>query len=141
MTTRLLVGLLAACLLVAMLPGVTVAKDDGKSDCKKGGWTDWVRQDDSTFADQGDCVAYVAEGGTLMTPPTFQSVCLEYEGQYWASYLDLAPACLWWGIGGDAWLAANLDFLPICPLGPDESNWVGGWRSSYQDPDYLGCMY
>jgi hypothetical protein len=124
-----------------MLPGVAVAKDADKSDCKDGGWTEPVREDGSAFADQGECVAYVAEGGTLMTPPTFQSICLTYEGQNQASYLGLAPACLWWGIGPDAWLAANLDFLPVCPLGPAESNWVDGRRYSDQDPDYLGCMW
>ena len=60
---------------------MAVAKDDDTSACKKGDWADWVRADGSAFADQSVCVSYVAEGGTLMTPPTFQSICLAYGGQ------------------------------------------------------------
>ena len=107
---RLMMGLLSAGLLAAMLPGVAVAKDkdDDKSDCKKGGWTDWVRDDGSAFADQAACVAYVAEGGTLTdpTPPppppadTFKSVCTSRGGTYVpdlkVTWAVTSPNCEWW---------------------------------------------
>ena len=37
--------------------------------CQKGGWNDWERSDGTVFANQGECVRYVAQGGTL-TPVT-----------------------------------------------------------------------
>jgi hypothetical protein len=136
-----MVGLLSAGLVVAMLPGVAVAKDDGKSACEKDGWTEWVREDQTAFADQAECVAYVAEGGTLLPPgPTFQSVCQDYGGEYRVSYTGLsytvAPACLWWGASWDTWASATgpLTAPPLCP------DWSGGaeWAPSV-DPDYAGC--
>lgn len=103
MSKPLMIGLLTGVLMATMLPGVAVAKDKGdKSPCKGGGWTDWVRDDGTAFADQAECVGYVAEGGTLMPPApvsTFQSVCVELDGTYlaekvtWATY---SPACEWW---------------------------------------------
>jgi hypothetical protein len=96
---RLLVALAMIALLVAMAAAPTVAKDAGKSACKDGGWTTWVRADGSAFVDQGSCVSYVAEGGTLMQPTTFRSTCEGLGGGYheWISAegVSAGPACTW----------------------------------------------
>jgi len=36
----------------------------------QGGWLSWVREDGSSFKNQGACVSYAARGGTLMLPQT-----------------------------------------------------------------------
>ena len=36
--------------------------------CQKGGWETWVRADQTTFANQGACVSYAAQGGILTAP-------------------------------------------------------------------------
>jgi hypothetical protein len=40
--------------------------------CQKGGWQNLVRDDGTAFANQGECVSYGAQGGTL-TPPVLDS--------------------------------------------------------------------
>jgi hypothetical protein len=146
MKKQLMVGLLSAGLAVAMLPGLTVAKDDGKSDCKKGDWTDWVREDGSAFADQGECVAYVAEGGTLNepTPPTpFGITCLGQGGQYeapyepywngtvWGTYPE---GCYWDGIDYDTWWNYFHEVVgPTCTTGAVEGGYWG-WS-----PAWVAC--
>jgi hypothetical protein len=66
--------MLAASVMAAMLPGAAVARDNGKSDCKKGGWRELVRADGSPFADQGECVGYVANGGTPQPPEVILAI-------------------------------------------------------------------
>jgi hypothetical protein len=137
MTKRLLIGLLTAVLMATVLPGLTVAKDDGKSDCKKDGWAEWVRDDGSAFADQGECVSYVAEGGTLFPPgPTFQSVCVELGGTNQPSYSDinhnLSPVCHWDSIDFDTW-----DYLAVVSLWPYCSTGLEGLLIDGEGP--WGC--
>ncbi len=49
-----------------MLPGVGVAASGkGQEVCNDGGWKDLVRADGTAFKNQGDCVSYIAKGGTL----------------------------------------------------------------------------
>ena len=36
--------------------------------CQKGKWTTWVRTDKTPFTNQGGCVSYAAQGGTLTSP-------------------------------------------------------------------------
>jgi hypothetical protein len=137
MKKQLMVGLLSAGLLAAMLPGLTVAKDkeDPKTDCKKDGWTAWVREDQTEFADQDECVAYVARGGTLAepTPPVsnpFQIKCGELAGAYaapfWPIKADGNPTAYYY-VEGCSWSEmpdeATFDHYrleaigPLCPEG------------------------
>ena len=37
--------------------------------CQKGGWQNLYRSDGSTFANEGACVSYAAQGGTLRSAP------------------------------------------------------------------------
>ena len=36
--------------------------------CQKGGWDNWVRDDQTPFANQGECMSYGAQGGMLTSP-------------------------------------------------------------------------
>ena len=71
---RRVTALLTLCLLLLTLLGGVVASPgsaaaQGNSGaaglCQKGGWTDWQRTDGTAFANQGACVSYAAQGGTL----------------------------------------------------------------------------
>lgn len=39
---------------------------DSKDLCKSGGYANYTRPDHTTFANQGDCVSFAAQGGTLV---------------------------------------------------------------------------
>jgi hypothetical protein len=131
---RLLVALAMVALLAAVAAAPTVAKDAGKSDCKNGGWTTWVRADGSAFVDQGSCVSYVAEGGALVPPTTFRTTCDGLGGGYhewiFAEGVSAGPACSWTVITQDDLDAAYLALQGYCTdpyvaleyLGP-----VSGW--------------
>jgi hypothetical protein len=70
--------LLVCCAALALTVGVATATagngDGGNSAaakaCQKGGWKNLVRSDGSLFKNQGDCVSYAAQGGTLKPKPT-----------------------------------------------------------------------
>jgi hypothetical protein len=67
--------ILACCAALALTVGVATATggNGGNSAnaklCQKGGWQNLVRADQTPFADQDECVAYGATGGTP-APPT-----------------------------------------------------------------------
>lgn len=73
---RVLIALVTLTLLTVSLSSVAMAKNGGNQGgnsanaklCYKGGWEDWVRSDQTTFANQNECVSYAANGGTLTTP-------------------------------------------------------------------------
>jgi hypothetical protein len=63
--------MLVVCAALALTVGAgTATADGGNSDaakaCQKAGWQDLMRQDDTGFEDEGDCVSYVAQGGVLL---------------------------------------------------------------------------
>lgn len=64
--------LLALTVVVAVGVGSSVALAGGNSAnaqaCQKGGWMTWVRADKTPFTNQGGCVSYAAQGGTLTLP-------------------------------------------------------------------------
>lgn len=39
------------------------------SDCRQGGWADWVDDDGEPFGSQNACVTYVSGGGVLFEKP------------------------------------------------------------------------
>jgi len=64
--------LLFLCAALALTVGVSTATaDGGNSDaakaCQKGGWQNLMRQDGTGFKNEGDCVAYAAQGGKLLS--------------------------------------------------------------------------
>jgi hypothetical protein len=51
--------------------------------CQKGGWKNLVRSDGSGFKTEGDCVSYVAQGGTPTPPKSKSQVdCESYGGTF-----------------------------------------------------------
>lgn len=38
--------------------------------CQQGGWQDLTRTDGTPFKNQGDCISYAAQGGTVVTMPS-----------------------------------------------------------------------
>ena len=68
--TRTLLVLGAA---FALTVGATTATAGGGNSanakpCQKDGWKQLVRVDQTAFTNQGDCVSYAAQGGTLNLP-------------------------------------------------------------------------
>jgi hypothetical protein len=91
-TKRLLIVSVLALMLV-LLPGAATAKDVGKSDCKKGGWTEFVRTDATRFTDQGACIGYVSNGGKLVRefPFTVEVSLVPVGYLYVVRFADLTP--------------------------------------------------
>jgi hypothetical protein len=79
MLRRLMTALVAITLALVLMPGMTLAKDDGKSVCKNGGWRELVRPDGSAFINQGMCVSFVAKGGTPVPANPIRAV----RSQWW----------------------------------------------------------
>jgi hypothetical protein len=75
-----LAALVVACAVLVVAPAGP-ADNGGNSEnaklCQKGGYQDWVRADQTPFANVGECVSYAAQGGTLTppTPPTDRAFC------------------------------------------------------------------
>ena len=67
--TRGIVVLITSLVLLGALSSSAVAAPGGNSAnaklCQKAGWTDLQRSDGTTFTNQGACVSYAAQGGTL----------------------------------------------------------------------------
>ncbi len=85
----------SAVALVALAVGASVASAGGNSAnaklCQKGGWKDLVRADQTPFANQGACVSYAAQGGTLTAPSppappappsAAQILCESFDGTF-----------------------------------------------------------
>jgi len=65
--------MLALCVALALTVAVATATAGGGNSananlCQKNGWQNWVRTDGSAFKNQGACVSYAAQGGTLTAP-------------------------------------------------------------------------
>ena len=50
--------------------------------CQKGGWTSLLRSDGSSFADQGECVSYGAQGNTPLPKSKSQLDCESFGGTF-----------------------------------------------------------
>src|SRR5580765_7788493 len=80
---KVIFGMLIAAVTAAIAVPLAVAgggNSDAANACKLGGWQNLVRQDGTSFADQGPCVSYVVNGGvpkakvapsTAVSEPTF----------------------------------------------------------------------
>ena len=67
--------MLVLCMVLALTIAVAGATAGGGNSanaklCQKDGWRNWVQADGSAFKNQGDCVSYAAQGGTLTPPST-----------------------------------------------------------------------
>jgi hypothetical protein len=66
-------SILVLCVALAVAVGVAPAAGRGGNSqnakkCQKGGYKNWVRADQTTFKNVGQCVSYAAKGGTLTAP-------------------------------------------------------------------------
>jgi hypothetical protein len=81
--------MLLLCAMLALSVGVaTATAGGGASDaakaCQNGGWQHLYRSDGSSFNNQGDCVSYAAQGGTLTAKPQSQLDCASADGVYFS---------------------------------------------------------
>ena len=79
---RVLIALVTFAVLATALTPAVMAKPGGGNSpnaklCQKGGWEDVVRQDQTPFANEKECVAYAAMGGTLTAPLPCGGVALD----------------------------------------------------------------
>jgi hypothetical protein len=69
---------LVLCAGLALAVGVGTATAGGNSDvahaCQQGGWQNYVRADGTGFNNQGECVSYGAQGGSLKKKPLVTNV-------------------------------------------------------------------
>src|SRR5947209_12938816 len=69
----------AGALVALAAPSAAMAggNSDAAHECQQNGWQTVIRQDGTSFANQGDCVSYGARGGVLKvkaTPPVTRAV-------------------------------------------------------------------
>jgi hypothetical protein len=79
--------LLVACAALALTVGTATATAGGGNSaaakaCQKDGWKNWVRENGSSFKNTGDCVSYVAQGGTLTPKTKSQLDCESFGGTF-----------------------------------------------------------
>jgi hypothetical protein len=65
------------------VPAGAAGNDENAKLCQKGGWKDLRGSDGAPFNNQGECVAYAAQGGTLM-PGTPEGMCASLGGEFGA---------------------------------------------------------
>ena len=72
MYRRLILLALTVVVAVGVCSSVALAGGGNSANakaCQKGGWMTWVREDQTGFTNQGGCVSYAAQGGTLTPLP------------------------------------------------------------------------
>jgi hypothetical protein len=84
MKMRLILGLSVA---LALTLGVSTASAGGGNSanaqaCQQGGWQHLTRADGTSFTNQGDCVSYAAQGGTLVGAGQAQGFCQSIGGTF-----------------------------------------------------------
>jgi hypothetical protein len=61
--------------------------------CQHGGWQTLLRSDGSSFTNEGDCVSYAAQGGTLQGAyPQAGKLCASFGGTFGVGGPDLVQA-------------------------------------------------
>ena len=125
MIRRLALVLAMGALLGALLPGIaTATQSDTVASCKDGGWEQLVREDGSTFKNQGACVSYAAQGGTPVAPDPLRTICEALPaGEYTRTsdgVYDVVSACDTNDLGlRDSFY--NYQWLPACRAQPAAS--------------------
>jgi hypothetical protein len=83
--------------------------------CQKNGWKTVFRSDGTTFANQGACVSYGAEGKTILTNP-WQAACVQNGGNFSVSISPSGFRYECTPVSVDTW--RNV-LAPICGAFPD----------------------
>ena len=111
---RLLVAVTVAVAVCVVAAGPAAAAKGGNSDnakrCQKGGWRSLFDATGERFVNQGDCVSYGAQGGTLYTSAG-QAVCQAFGGTY---VPDGGDGTLLWQCNGYAYPAGAVPLNRAC---------------------------
>jgi hypothetical protein len=86
-------GLAAMALTSVALAGVV--DPSAIKTCQKDGWKTVTRLDGSRFANQAQCVAYAARGGTLVALSTSQLLCESFGGTFTTGTFPILWHCHW----------------------------------------------
>lgn len=75
------------------VPGGGAGNSPAAQACKNGGWMTLVRADQTSFADQGECISYAVQGG-VPAPPTgsfavARAACVAIGGTFAAPGTDV----------------------------------------------------
>src|SRR5262249_46050369 len=114
MRTRMVLMLCAA---LALTVGVATATAGGGNSanaqaCQKGGWKNWVTADHTSFKNEGDCVSYAAQGGTL-TKTQSQIDCENAGGTFNVGGLSPENAPLAWSCRPTAFDSDFMDTMTL----------------------------
>jgi len=126
MVLAALVAVSIACVTAA----AGLAAEGGNSEnahlCQSGGWQEWVQADRSPFANQGDCVSYGAQGGTL-TPvaSAAQLLCESFGGVYGGPEPPTVWTCTYQFTGARSF-ALFLQCASDAGIGSSTFGWVAG---------------
>ena len=71
--------------------------------CQKGGWETLVRADQSSFKNQGECVAYAAQGGTPSPKSAAQVLCESFGGTFGQTEYPGVDAEILWSCDNWTW--------------------------------------
>ena len=121
-------------------PALAAGNSDNAKACQKGGWQTYVREDQTTFKNQGACVSYAARGGTLTFAGGPQSdaevACIAAGGTFGSEDLVLpGEVTVIWSCNGVALSAVNtLDQLCFA----EDINYSFSWNS-FIDPTNTTC--
>jgi hypothetical protein len=100
--------------LLAALALVTTAAGGNAENanlCQNGGWQTLTRSDGSTFANQGDCVSYGAQGGTLVARSQSQLDCESFGGTFVVGTTPVLWTCV--GLVSTSVEAWNQKFIQL----------------------------
>jgi len=107
-------GVLLAVAVVFAVTAAAVGARNGKSNsatkpCQKNGWTSLLRADGSSFAREGECVSYVAQGGTIIRKTQSQLDC---EGTGGTFSIDPETDLTATGNAGFLWSCDGVELRP-----------------------------
>jgi len=111
-----LLGSLIAALTVGVATATAGNGSSGKAEaCQNGGWQNLVGANAAAFKNQGECVAYAAQGGTLSPKSASQVLCESYGGTFSSdpasSYFDNPLAAFIWSCNRGDLSFPNDDYL------------------------------
>jgi hypothetical protein len=110
-------ALVVVCATLVIAPGGLAAKSGNSANaklCQKGGWTNWLRGDQTSFVSHDECVNYGAKGGTL-TPTPAQLLCESYGGTHVGPGSTYAWECNSWSVSSGDEFGTKRDTLEgIC---------------------------
>jgi hypothetical protein len=122
------IGVLLAVAAVFAVTAAAVSARNGNSAtklCHKNGWMSLLRADGSSFADQGACVSYGAQGGTLIRKTQSQLDCEHTGGTF---SIDPETDLTATGNSGFLWSCNEVQLRPDTTALSTIASQTAGWR-------------